>query len=101
MKIIELFEREDPPMGRINPRNALILKKIKARHPQAKSELDALIADLHTGQRQDRRDITRLGNENEQEQAEIDRLDQENDRDESRLDQVEQELEAIKRMIQQ
>lgn len=87
MVLLDLFENDDDLVAQLNPRSQLIMKRIKARHPQAKSKLDALIADLHAGQRQDRDDITRL--------------DTENDSDAERLDRVEQELELIKQRISQ
>jgi hypothetical protein len=90
---------KDDPAGELNPFTKFALKKIRAKHPQAKSEFDALIADLNSGQQQDRRDIGRLDQENDQEEADIERLDIENDSDETRLDRLEQELAAIKRLI--
>ena len=90
---------EDGAVDELNPINKFALKKIRAKHPQAKSEFDALIADLEQGQQQDRSDIGRLDNENDQEEVEIDRLDNENDKDDARLDRLEQELAAIKRLI--
>lgn len=90
---------ESNAVDELNPINKFALKKIRAKHPQAKSEFDALIADLEQGQQQDRSDIGRLDNENDQEEVEIDRLDSENDQDDARLDRLEQELAAIKRLI--
>jgi hypothetical protein len=59
-----------------NPRIERILKTLRARHPQAEDDLEALIYDFQTQQRQDRRDIGRLGQENDQEEADIDRIEQ-------------------------
>lgn len=54
-----------------NPRIDRILKMLRARHPQAKDDLEALIYDFRNSQAQDRRDISRLDAENDSEEAEI------------------------------
>jgi len=58
-----------------NPRIERILKMLRARHPQAENDLEALILDFRTQQGQDRRDIGRLDTENDQEEADIERLE--------------------------
>lgn len=86
---------------KINPQTAFALRRSRARHPHAASDLDALIIDYNQGQKQDRRDITRLDYENDQEQEDINRLDLENDTDAERLDRLEDELAKIKKRISQ
>jgi hypothetical protein len=58
-----------------NPRIDRILKQLRARHPQAEDDLEALIYDFRTQQGQDRRDISRLDMENDAEEADIERLE--------------------------
>jgi hypothetical protein len=58
-----------------NPRIERILKMLRAKHPQAENDLEALILDFRTQQGQDRRDIGRLDMENDQEEADIERLE--------------------------
>jgi hypothetical protein len=58
-----------------NPRIERILKQLRARHPQAEDDLEALIYDFRSQQGQDRRDIGRLDMENDQEEADIERLE--------------------------
>jgi hypothetical protein len=58
-----------------NPRIERILKMLRAKHPQAEDDLEALIFDFQSQQRQDRRDIGRLDLENDAEEADIERLE--------------------------
>lgn len=58
-----------------NPRIDRILKQLRARHPQAQDDLEALIYDFRSTQSQDRRDISRLDQENDIEEADIERLE--------------------------
>lgn len=53
-----------------------ILHMLRARHPQAENDLEALILDFRSGQAQDRSDISRLDAENDAEEADIERLEQ-------------------------
>jgi len=53
-----------------------ILHMLRARHPQAQNDLEALILDFRSGQAQDRSDISRLDAENDAEEADIERLEQ-------------------------
>jgi len=57
-----------------NPRIERILKMLRARHPQAENDLEALIYDFRSQQGQDRQDISRLDAENDSEEADIDEL---------------------------
>jgi hypothetical protein len=59
-----------------NPRVERILKTLRARHPQAENDLEALIFDFRTQQRQDRLDISQLYAENDTEEEKIERLEQ-------------------------
>ena len=52
-----------------------ILQMLRARHPQAKDDLEALIFDFRSQQSQDRSDIARLDAENDAEEADIQRLE--------------------------
>lgn len=53
-----------------------ILHMLRARHPQAQNDLEALILDFRGQQAQDRSDISRLDAENDAEEADIERLEQ-------------------------
>jgi hypothetical protein len=59
-----------------NPRLERILKMLRATHPTAQNDLEALILDFRSQQAQDRTDIARLDAENDMEEADIDRLEQ-------------------------
>lgn len=59
-----------------NPRIERILKQLRARHPQAQDDLEALIYDFRSEQAKDDRDIARLDMENDMEEADIERLEQ-------------------------
>jgi len=52
-----------------------ILKQLRARHPQAEDDLEALIYDFRSQQSQDRSDISRLDAENDREEADIEKLE--------------------------
>jgi hypothetical protein len=58
-----------------NARIERILKQLRARHPQAQDDLEALIYDFRSEQAQDDRDISRLDMENDAEEADIERLE--------------------------
>lgn len=58
-----------------NARIERILKQLRAKHPQAQDDLEALIYDFRSSQSQDRRDISRLDMENDMEEADIERLE--------------------------
>jgi hypothetical protein len=47
---------------------------MRARYPEAKTDLEALLLHFNTGQRQDRQDISTLYTQNDQEEQEIDQL---------------------------
>jgi hypothetical protein len=64
-----------PESEKRNPRIERILKMLRARHPQAEDDLEALIFDFRTQQAQDRTDIARLDSENDAEEADIARLE--------------------------
>ena len=59
-----------------NARIERILKMLRAKHPQAENDLEALIFDFRSQQSQDRADISRLDRENDMEEADIERLEQ-------------------------
>jgi len=65
--------REEKDKG--NPRIERILRMLRARHPQAENDLEALIYDFRSQQSQDRSDIARLDAENDAEEADIERLE--------------------------
>jgi hypothetical protein len=52
-----------------------ILKQLRAKHPQAEDDLEALIYDFRSQQNQDRRDISNLYSENDTEEEKIERLE--------------------------
>jgi len=64
-----------PESGKKNARIERILKQLRAKHPQAEDDLEALIFDFRTQQGQDRRDIARLDQENDIEEEDIQRLE--------------------------
>jgi len=64
-----------PEEKKSNPRIERILKMLRARHPQAEDDLEALIYDFRSQQSQDRTDIARLDAENDAEEADIERLE--------------------------
>ena len=64
-------EERNKPGARIER----ILKMLRARHPQAENDLEALIFDFRGQQAQDRTDIARLDAENDMEEADIERLE--------------------------
>ena len=66
----KLGERSSRSSARIER----ILKQLRARHPQAQDDLEALVYDFRSQQSQDRRDISRLDAENDSEEADIDEL---------------------------
>jgi hypothetical protein len=47
---------------------------MRARYPEAKTDLEALLLHFNTGQRQDRQDISTLYTQNDEEEQEIDQL---------------------------
>lgn len=53
-----------------------ILKQLRARNPQAKTDSEAIVLDYAKSQAGDRKDISRLDRENDQEEDEIARLKQ-------------------------
>ena len=54
-----------------NTRTDRILKQLRTQHPQAESDLEALIYDFRMAQSRDRRDIGRLDQENDAEEQDI------------------------------
>ena len=58
-----------------NPRIDRILKQLRARHPQAEDDLEALIYDFRSQQAQDRRDIGQLYAQDAEEDEAIERLE--------------------------
>jgi len=68
---ISRLSEEKSPSARVER----ILKMLRARHPQAENDLEALIFDFRSQQAQDRSDITRLDAENDMEEADIQRLE--------------------------
>jgi len=62
-------------MKRGSARIDRILHMLRARHPQAQNDLEALILDFRGQQAQDRSDIARLDAENDTEEADIERLE--------------------------
>lgn len=56
------------------PRLQRVMNLLRARHPQANSDLEALAFELLDSQRSDRRDIARLDQENDMEELDIEQL---------------------------
>jgi len=53
------------------PRLQRVLTLLRARHPQARTDLEALAYEFLDAQKTDRREITRLDQENDQEEEDI------------------------------
>lgn len=75
MNLAELFEKKEPDL-RKSARTARIMQQLRAKYPQAETDLEALLYDFQQQQRRDRTDIARLDIENDQEEADIDDLEQ-------------------------
>jgi predicted RNase H-like nuclease (RuvC/YqgF family) len=73
-KVQPIGETADEKKGS-NPRIERILKMLRAQHPQAEDDLEALILDFRSQQSQDRRDIGTLYSENDTEEEKIERLE--------------------------
>lgn len=56
------------------PRLQRVMSLLRAKHPQANSDLEALAFELLDSQRDDRRDISRLDVENDMEEMDIEQL---------------------------
>lgn len=54
-----------------SPRMQRLITLIRAKHPQANSDLEALAYEFMDAQRKDQREINRLDAENDQEEADI------------------------------
>jgi len=98
MRAREFAEKKER-LGAVNPRSAAGLIKLRAQYPDANSDLEALMIDYGSSQKQDRRDISRLDQENDSEEKQIDQLDRENDSDADRLDQLEKEIIILKNKL--
>jgi hypothetical protein len=55
------------------------MSQLRARYPQAESDLEALLYDFRAGQRMDRQDINRLDNEIDSDEAQIQQIQQDLD----------------------
>ena len=72
-----------------------ILKQLRARHPMAKSDSEAIVLDYTKSQSGDRKDISRLDYENDEEEADIADLEQENDAEQREIDRLKQTLRTL------
>ncbi len=82
MNIQDLFEDEEksPATGvATSDRMERILRQLRVRNPGAQNDLEALLYDFDRSQKMDRRDISRLSQENETAEQTIDRIQQELD----------------------
>lgn len=82
MLLTELFERREPNL-RKTARTQRIMSQLRARYPQAETDLEALLYDFRAGQRMDRQDINRL--------------DSEIDDEENRINQIQRDLDDVVR----
>ena len=84
MNIQDLFENEDEeekttPDVATSDRMERILRQLRVRNPAAQNDLEALLYDFERSQQMDRRDISRLSQENETAEQTIDRIQKELD----------------------
>lgn len=82
MNIQDLFEDEEesPATGvATSDRMERILRQLRVRNPGAGNDLEALLYDFDRSQKMDRRDISRLSQENETAEQTIDRIQKELD----------------------
>jgi len=82
MNIQDLFEDEEksPSTGvATSDRMERILRQLRVRNPGAGNDLEALLYDFDRSQKMDRRDISRLSQENETAEQTIDRIQKELD----------------------
>jgi len=84
MNIQDLFENKDEeekttPDVATSDRMERILRQLRVRNPAAQNDLEALLYDFERSQQMDRRDISRLSQENETAEQTIDRIQKELD----------------------
>jgi len=82
MNIQDLFEDEEksPATGvATSDRMERILRQLRVRNPGAGNDLEALLYDFDRSQKMDRRDISRLSQENETAEQTIERIQKELD----------------------
>jgi chromosome segregation ATPase len=73
MILNELFEKKETNL-RKTARTQRMMSQLRAKYPQAESDLEALLYDFRSGQAQDRQDINRLDGEIDSEEAKIERI---------------------------
>ena len=75
----------------VNLRLQHMLRVMRARYPGARNDLEALMLMFSRDQERDRRDISRLDQENDQEEADIEAIERYLDQRERKRDEVTQE----------
>ena len=75
----------------VNLRLQHMLRVMRARYPGARNDLEALMLMFSRDQERDRRDISRLDQENDQEEADIAAIERYLDQRERKRDEVTQE----------
>jgi len=78
MHIQDLIEKKEEDL-RKTQRTTRIMQRLRAKYPQAQTDLEAVLLNFNDGQRQDRIDINRLDREVDREEQEIDQLEKEVD----------------------
>lgn len=78
MHIQDLIEKKEEDL-RKTQRTTRIMQRLRAKYPQAQTDLEAVLLNFNDGQRQDRIDINRLDQEVDREEQEIDQLEKEVD----------------------
>lgn len=87
MHIQDLIEKKEADL-RKTQRTTRIMQRLRAKYPQAQTDLEAVLLNFNDGQRQDRIDINRLDREVDREERDIDQLEKEVDSLAKKTDRV-------------
>jgi chromosome segregation ATPase len=93
----DYVQEKSEPNLRKTARTQRMMQQLLSRYPQAESDLEALLYDFRSGQRQDRQDINRLDTELDSDEAEIDRMRQDLDDLMRRRGMTEAEIQEAKK----
>jgi chromosome segregation ATPase len=96
MILNELFEKKETNL-RKTARTQRMMSQLRAKYPQAESDLEALLYDFRSGQAQDRQDINRLDGEIDSEEAKIERIQRDLDDLMRRRGMTEEEIQEAKK----
>jgi hypothetical protein len=93
----DYVQEKSEPNLRKTARTQRMMSQLRAKYPQAESDLEALLYDFRAGQRMDRQDINRLDSEIDSDEAEIDRIRQDLDDLMRRRGMTEEEIQEAKK----